>query len=434
MNLLEKLHRPVDNAPLVAFRILFGLLLMAESFGAILTGWVTEQLIDPEFTFSHIGFEWLQPLPGNGMYFYFVFMGILGGCVMLGYKYRLTLGLFTVLWTGVYLMQKTAYNNHYYLLILVCVLMWLSPAHRYASVDVRQNPSLKSLVMPDGFRWMMILQMGIVYFYATVAKLYPDWLNGKFISILLQNRNAFPPFDTLFANHYFHLFLSWSGLVFDLLVVVLLLFPRTRTWAFIASIVFHLFNAATLHIGIFPFFALSFILFFYPPDKIRQWFFKRKPPAEQCAPFAVNKLLTGVLAAFFALQVALPLRHVVIPGDVLWTEEGHRLSWRMMLRQRHGTIHFRVVDKRSEQEWRYPLDHLPRKHLNFVSNKPDGIWQMAQRIKHIYAEKGISVAVYADCFVSVNGSEYARFIDPNVDLAAAPYHYFGHSAWILHRE
>ncbi len=433
MNLSEKLHRPVDNAPLVGFRILFGLLLMAECFGAILTGWVREQLIDPEFTFSHIGFEWLQPLPGNGMYLYFSVMGILGACVALGYRYRWTLGLFTVLWTGVYLMQKTAYNNHYYLLILVCLLMWLAPANRYASMDVRRNPALKQLAMPAWCRWTMIAQMAIVYFYATTAKLYPDWLNGKFISLLLQHRNAIPPFDALFESHYFHLFLSWSGLVFDLLVVVLLLFARTRTWAFLASIVFHAFNAATLHIGIFPFFALSFTLFFYPPDKIRKWFFRRKPKLESSELIAVKKPVIVALGLYFALQLLLPLRHFTIPGDVLWTEEGHRLSWRMMLRQRQGIVTFRVVDKQSGQKWMYPLDNLTRKQFNFVSNKPDGIWQMARRIRETYAEKGTDVAVYADCFVSVNGSDYARFIDPETDLGRAPYNYFGRSPWILDR-
>ena len=48
----------------------FGLLIAVESFGALLTGWVKRAFIDPEFTFTFIGFEWLQPLPGNGMYWY----------------------------------------------------------------------------------------------------------------------------------------------------------------------------------------------------------------------------------------------------------------------------------------------------------------------------------------------------------------------------
>mgnify|MGYP001602269733 FL=1 len=38
-----------------------------ETAGAIAIGWVKEVYVDPQFTFSFIGFEWLQPLPGWGI-------------------------------------------------------------------------------------------------------------------------------------------------------------------------------------------------------------------------------------------------------------------------------------------------------------------------------------------------------------------------------
>ena len=120
---MKKLFQPIDNAPLIIFRIFFGFLLAAETFGAILTGWVKNNFIEPQFTFSHIGMEWLQPLPGYGMYFYFATMGFLGIFVMIGWKYRLSLSAFTLLWSITYWMQKTSYNNHYYMLILVCLIM-----------------------------------------------------------------------------------------------------------------------------------------------------------------------------------------------------------------------------------------------------------------------------------------------------------------------
>ena len=114
--------KPVDNIGLVLWRIVFGLLIALESFGALITGWVKEVLIEPTFTFSFIGFEWLQPLPGWGMYAYYTLMGLSGLAIMFGYRYRWSMLLFALLWTGSYLMQKSAYNNHYYLL---CLLSWL---------------------------------------------------------------------------------------------------------------------------------------------------------------------------------------------------------------------------------------------------------------------------------------------------------------------
>mgnify|MGYP000964651862 CR=1 FL=1 len=85
----NRLFLQIDNSPLIIFRIFFGFLLACETFGAILTGWVKENFITPKLTLSHIGMDWLQPLPGYGMYFYFIAMGILGLLVMIGYKWHL---------------------------------------------------------------------------------------------------------------------------------------------------------------------------------------------------------------------------------------------------------------------------------------------------------------------------------------------------------
>ena len=182
-----QLYKPIDNAPLIIFRIFFGLLLALESFGAIATGWVKRVFIEPEFTFSHIGLEWLQPLPGNGMYFYYIIMGFLGLMVMLGYKYRWSLLAFTILWSGVYFMQKSNYNNHYYLLILISIIMLVLPANKYASLDAKINPEIKSLTMPQWCSWVMIGQVAIMYFFAALAKFYPGWLDGSFPKLLFYN-------------------------------------------------------------------------------------------------------------------------------------------------------------------------------------------------------------------------------------------------------
>lgn len=431
---MKKLFQPIDNAPLIIFRIFLGFLLAAETFGAILTGWVKNNFIDPKFTFSHIGMEWLQPLPGYGMYFYFATMGILGILIMIGWKYRWTLSAFTVLWTISYLMQKTSYNNHYYMLILVCLIMIFLPANKYASIDAKKKPEIKNLSMPKWCSWVMILQIAIVYFFATVSKFYPDWLDGTFTKNLLANKSPYPFIQEIFNQKWFYLFIAYSGIAFDMLIVPMLLWKRTRTIAFIASLVFHLFNAVTLQIGIFPFFALSFAVFFYPPEKIRQLFFKKKPELDlEKEPFYENKsVLLYFFLPYFIIQIILPVRHWFIKGDVLWTEEGHRLSWRMMLRSRSGYTNFRIYDKKTNQRIFYDFhDELTPKQLNMISEKPDAIWQLAQRIKKEYAKKGIDVSIFADSNVSINRKPYLKLINSDVDLAQAEWNYFFHNDWIL---
>ena len=182
------LFKKIDNSPLILFRIFFGILISLECYGAIATGWVRRTLVDPKFTFSFIQFEWLQPLPGNGMYWYFIIMGTLGLLIALGYKYRMAIISFTLMWTAVYLMQKTAYNNHYYLLILISLIMCFLPANRDYALDSKFDSAIRTNAMHSYVKWVFVLQLFIVYTYAAVAKLYGDWLDFSFIEILMKAR------------------------------------------------------------------------------------------------------------------------------------------------------------------------------------------------------------------------------------------------------
>ncbi|KOS08087.1 hypothetical protein AM493_20075 [Flavobacterium akiainvivens] len=416
------------NAPLVIFRMLFGVLLAWQAGLLVCEGWVKRNLIDPKFTFSHIGMEWLQPLPGTGMYWYFGLLALYGLLVMAGLFYRFAIIGYTVLWAGVYFMQKTTYNNHYYLLVLLCLIMCFLPANANFSVDSKRNPKIKTTVMPAWCRYVIIAQIAVVYFYAAVAKLYPEWLNGTFTAGILNKAGRHFEIG-FFRQHWFHVFIAWAGLLFDLLIVPLLLYRKTRVLAFIAAVVFHVFNGLTLHIGIFPYLSLAMLVFFIPQEKFRIY----KPSGE--SPVVVKKgrgVLLYFFVPYFILQVLLPIRHHFIQGDVLWTEEGHRLSWRMMLRKRSGYVQFKVQDKQTGKKWTYNLNNtLTPVQLHNMKTKPDMLWQMAQRIKNEYAAQGKQVGVYITSKVSVNKKPERLLIDPHVDMALAEWNYFSHNDWIL---
>ncbi|MFC4095275.1 HTTM domain-containing protein [Euzebyella saccharophila] len=432
------LFTKIDNSPLIIFRIFFGILVSLECYGAILTGWVRRTLIEPQFTFNFIGCDWLQPLPGYGMYCYFFLMGTLGVFIALGFKYRYSIISFTLLWTGVYLMQKTSYNNHYYLLILISGIMCFLPASRNYSWDATRNPVLKADSMYNYVKWVIVLQLLIVYTYASVAKIYADWLDFGIIKILMLNKASYPIIGEILQATWVHKIIGFFGIFFDLLIIPALLWKPTRKWAFFASIFFHLFNSIVFQIGIFPYLSLAFTVFFFEPETIRKIFFKKKVPyVLKNIEVPKYKYAVYTLAGvYFTIQLLLPVRHHFIEDDVLWTEEGHRLSWRMMLRSRGGKIAFTVVDKKLGTS--EIIDHkkyLTKKQQQRIASYPDFIWQFAQRLKKEYAEKGQEVAVYAtNSKVSINGKPYRAFIDPKVDLANVKWDYFWHNDWILPSE
>ena len=424
----------IDNSALIVFRIIFGALIAIEAFGAILTGWVRRILIEPEFTFNFIGFDFLQPLPGNGMLWYFAVMGVFGLFVMVGYKYRFSMFMYMVLWAGVYLMQKSSYNNHYYLLMLLSFLMLLLPAHRYASVDTKLNPSLKKNSMPQWCWLLIVLQLWIVYTYAAIAKLYPDWWDGTFPALLMSAKKGYWLVGDFLQQEWVHYSIAYFGFFFDLLIIPLILYRRTRKFAFVAAVFFHLFNSFIFHIGIFPYLSLAFLLFFFPAKKINKYFLSKKPfyDANLVEHPKHKKPLVIFLVVWFVIQIALPLRHHFFKDDVLWTEEGHRLSWRMMLRSKAGRSTFLVVDKATRDTiFINEQDYLTKKQVRALSTKPDLIWQFAQRLEKGYAEQGKEVEVYVRSKVSVNGRPFETFIDPEVDLAAEKWKHFSHHHWIL---
>ncbi len=429
------LFTKIDNSPLIIFRILFGILVALECYGAILTGWIKRTLVEPQFTFNFIGFDWLQPLPGYGMYIYFFVMGTLGLCIALGYKYKFSIVSFTLLWAGVYLMQKTSYNNHYYLLVLISGLMCFFPAHRSHSLDVKRNPALKTDAMYAWVKWAIIFQLLIVYVYAAIAKVYGDWLDFGIVRILMLGKAHYYVVGELLQHPWIHKIIGVVGILFDLLIVPALLWKRTRKIAFFISFFFHLFNSIVFQIGIFPYLSLAFTVFFFEPETIRKIFFKRKKPylLNTVEIPSYKPLLYSLGGLYFLVQLALPLRQHFIKGDVLWTEEGHRLSWRMMLRSRSGTVQFKVIEKESGKSDIVDLDdYLTKKQKRRIAAYPDFIWQFAQHLKKEYAEKGVSISVYAvNSKVSVNGHPLRAFINPEVDLANAKWDYFWHNEWIL---
>lgn len=447
----EYLFRKVDNSPLVIFRIIFGLLIVAECWGAIFTGWVQTNFVDPQLTFSFIGLEWTSVLLGQNMVYLYVVMGFLGWFITFGFAYRFSTIVFAMLWTLTYLMQKTSYNNHYYLFMLVSWMMTIIPAHQFLSVDALLFPKIKRLTCRNWVPTLLIIQLLIVYSFAAVAKIYPDWFNGVFLQmkfkeygdILLLDYNLNGLAKIISSLEFAQVF-AWGGFLFDLLIIPAMLLDRTRGIAFKCAVFFHIFNSAVFGIGIFPFFALAMMIFFYNPKKIQEIVFPKKSfmmdrSSDDNLLTTRRVLFTYLMWMYVLWQVYLPIRHYFIPGDVFWTEEGHRLSWRMMLRNKAGSAQFYISKPDPVNKGKFlpresidVYQYLTYKQASKMFFSPDMMWQFARFVKKDYESKGISdVKIFVDAKVSVNGSEYYQFTNPNYNLAYTTWSYFGHQKWIL---
>jgi hypothetical protein len=137
--------------------------------------------------------------------------------------------------------------------------------------------------------------------------------------------------------------------------------------------------------------------------------------------------------AWIAIQVAIPLRHHVIPGDYRWTNEGYRLAWTVLVTEKGGDVSFRVSEPDTGRRWRETARNLlTTSQWRVMTTEPELIRQAAHMIADEHARRGREVEVRADAFVSLNGRRAARLIDSRVDLAAEPWRL--HQQWITNPE
>jgi hypothetical protein len=417
------LTAPVDVASLAVFRIAFGAILLVEMYRFLALGWVHDY-IGPVFHFTYFGFEWVQPLPPLAMIGVFVVLGLCALLIAVGWQYRWAVALFGVGFTYVFLLEKSNYLNHFYLISLLCLVMSLTPASRAFSVDALR-PGFASDYVPAWNLWLLRLQVAIPYFFGGVAKLNGDWLHGQPMQLWMSRMTHVQAVIPAFGEPWLALVLSWGGCLFDLLIVPFLLLRRTRPVAFVLAVMFHLSNAVMFQIGIFPWYMICATTLFLEPDWPRK-LIARLPRATHAMPKSLKLPIggnwtIGLLVLFFAIQVLLPLRHLLYPGKVDWTDEGTHFSWRMMLNDKTSTLSFVAVDHAQQQAT--PLDFAPLltpRQLDKMSTDPEMLREFAVFLGQQMRQQGDNREVHAIVFCALNGRKPQRLVDPSVNLATEP--------------
>lgn len=425
-------------APLIYFRIIFGAVMFWEVCRYFSNDWINRYWIEPVYNFYYWPFDFVTPLPAEGMYILFGFLGLLSLCIMTGLFYRVATILFFFCFTYSFLLEQTRYLNHFYLVVVLSFILPLLPANRSFSLDNFFFNRKAVTQVVNWKKWLLLFTLALPYFFGGVAKINEDWLNGEPLRTWLAERTDFPLIGSMFTEEWMIQVIGWGGIIIDLLIVPALLYKPTRKWAFLIGATFHLMNAGLFTIGIFPWFMLAATPVFFPD----RFFHRFLPFLAGSAPTGLSPLSTSYnyrqkkfivicFTAWVGLHIFLPLRHLLIPGNVHWTEEGHRFAWHMKLRTKAASGYFMVKDKTSGQEEEVAVENYLTEWQFYDCIKwPHLTWQFCQKIEEEYRKKGWNPAVYAHVFVSLNGRGFQRIIDEKVDLAAEPYPFF-RADWIV---
>lgn len=444
----SEVFRQVSIAPLVIFRILFGGMMFLSILRFAYKGWIDELYIQPQFFFTYYGFEWVQPLGAQGMYAIFALMAMAALGIMLGYRYRLSAILFFLSFTYVELLDKSNYLNHYYFVSLVSFLMIWLPAHRDFSLDVRRIPALRRSTVAAWTIRIIQFQLAVVYVYAGIAKLNPDWLfHAMPLKLWLPAQGHLPLIGYWLQQEWVAYAFCWMGAFYDLFIVFFLLYRKTRPWAYVAVLAFHGMTALLFQIGMFPYIMILATLIFFPASfhqlLIDRWRagmrslssgsnpdFSSQSTSPLSSPF--KAYITPLLTLYILIQLLLPFRFALYPNTLFWTEQGYRFSWRVMLMEKAGYAMFNVHDPVSgkmEQVRNY--EYLTPNQEKMMSTQPDMILQFAHFLEKIYKNKGfVEPAITVESYVSLNGRRSRLLLDPTKNLAAVE-EGFSHKDWIL---
>jgi hypothetical protein len=285
------------------------------------------------------------------------------------------------------------------------------------------------------------LQIAVVYFFAGLAKLSPDWLlDATPMKIWLPAKSHLPLIGGLMYKSWVAYFFSWFGALYDLFITFFLVNRKTRPIAYVFVIGFHLATALFFPgIGMFPYVMIICSFIFFSSSAQQKLLNRIKSPGQTTSdhsvyqlPARVNSMFMVALGFYFCVQLIVPLRFLAYPGQLFWYEEGYRFSWRVMLMEKSGNTFFYVKEPSTgkiyevnNNEFLTPLQD------KMMSTQPDLILRYAHYLASVYKQRGLKdPAVYAECYVALNGERSRPFTNPTIDLSRQPFSW-RHYTWIL---
>ena len=438
--LLEYFKKESLPYPLALYRIGFGILVMFSLARFFLNGWIESLYLAPDFHFSYYGFSWVKPI---GVFTYIIFIVCFSSAlfVTIGYRYRYAIIILFLSFTYIELMDKTTYLNHYYLISCISFLMIFLPCSSYFAVDCKKNLKIPQWTI-DSLKFLII----IVYIYAGLAKINSDWLvNAQPLKIWLRAKYTIPLIgETLLQKDFSYYLFSWGGMIYDCIIPFLLLYKRTRYFAFFMVIAFHIMTRILFPpIGMFPYIMIFSCIIFFDNSKhkkildfIKSTFRLKIKNNEKfisdIKSFGRNKFIIPTLSLFFIFQIIFPLRSSLYPGELFWNEQGYRFSWRVMLIEKTGYTTFKVVDNNTNKfQVVDNMEFLTPFQEKQMSFQPDMILEYAHYLGKTFEQRGFSnVSVYADSYVTLNGRPSIKFIDSKVDLYKQK-NDLKHKKWII---
>lgn len=365
--------------------------------------------------------------------------------MMLGFYTRYASAFFFVAFSYFTFIDKTLFNNHLYLFMLLALLLVFVDSERCYSLR-NQFHKKKSSPFIDSwqiniFRFLIFL----VYFYGGIVKFHSEWLGGGIAEAALKAKGV-EDFATL------KYLLVYGGLIYDLAIGFLLLYKPTRMLGVILVLCFNLTNHFYLFddIGVFPFTMIAATIVFFDPNKVAEIINNilgksggKKKSKKQKVPTSVNdssnwngsqKRVALFIGLFVAFQLLFPFRYLFFTNNPEWSGVASRFAWRMKMQTRNlESFKMTVQDlpNGTPQDVDYKA-FLSVNQQKKIFEDPYNVVQLGQYIAAEARRRGLkNPSVRAEVEVSFNGRAPQLMIKPEVPLEQVSISPFENQYWLM---
>ncbi len=417
--LISYLSIEVSGITISIFRILFGIVLSLQSIYWVITGFIQKNIIDPTFLFPFI--KNVTPLSDNLMIYGLNGLLVISPILMIINKfYKIGLVIYLLSFTYLWVLCQGYFNNHYYLISLICFLLLFSksPFSRIEKVRV-----------PQFHLYSLIFLIVAVYIIAGINKLNPYWLYDVQPMTFILSKAGLKESSFLIP------LLSYLGLFFDLFIGPILLFKKTRNYGIVFSIFFHVLNFIIFllvggEIGFFPFIMIATLILFIEPSWIEERLLTNN--ARILSRQNLNVHLTYLLLIFLSLQIIIPFRHFFFKGYVDYNGIGQRFSWRLKNMYKEpvtqpGLINFTVLTSNGDTVSTFHLGNINKANIILTDRQktnliyyPNMIPVFAKKIEDKFQEsinnKNFDFIIHGECEIGFMGRKSELLFSPKIDL------------------
>ena len=200
------IYQPINNVSITLFRVVFSCVLLIQSYYFIYNDFIEKNLIKPLMIFPFI--EGMNR-PSDETLISLGYVMIIANIGMIINKTaRLSTLVFLLCFSYFWMLDKGFYNNHYYFISIMCLLLFLL-SKKSSFRETIYTPRISLLTLQS-----MVL---IIYIISGINKLNPYWLIDLQPMQHIMEAKYKVTGNEVFAKKWFIVLTSYTGLIFDLI-------------------------------------------------------------------------------------------------------------------------------------------------------------------------------------------------------------------------